>query len=78
MRLEPAAPNHKRAPRSRKVRVGRRLGMRRGSWLSVAVCGFLITLARAKAQSFREAFEQPQLPPIAAPFPVVVTLRPVR
>jgi hypothetical protein len=53
--------------------------MRRGSWFSVAVCGFLITLARAKAQSFREAFEQPQLPSIAAPFPnVVVTLRPVR
>ena len=48
----PRRPNHKRVPRSRKVRVGRRLGMRRGSWFSVAVCGFLITLARAKRSPF--------------------------
>src|SRR3954453_9024143 len=46
--------------------------MLRSGWVSLAKCGFLINLARPQAQSFREAFEQPQLPGIAAALPDVI------
>jgi hypothetical protein len=48
--------------------------MRRRRWFSLAVCSFLITLARPQAQSFRKAFEQPQLPTSAAALPDVIVV----
>src|SRR4051794_14630557 len=82
-RLElPRGAHHppRRAVRaSRQVRLANRRQMLRSGWFSLAECGFLITLARPQAQSFREAFEQPQLLSIASTLPdVIVAPRPER
>src|SRR3954447_25939341 len=83
VRLElPRRPRHppRRVARaSRQVRLAKRRQMLRSGWVSLAECGFLITLARPQAQSFREAFEQPQLLSISSTFPdVIVAPRPER
>src|SRR3954471_18697254 len=83
VRLElPRRPRHppRRVVRaSRQVRLAKRRQMLRSGWVSLAEGGFLITLARPQAQSFRKTFEQPQLPSIAAALPdVIVAPRPER
>src|SRR6476620_1028425 len=75
----PRHPPRRVARASRQVRLANRRQMLRSGWFSLAECSFLITLARPQAQSFREAFEQPQLPSVAAALPdVIVAPRPER